>query len=77
MVLAFRAAAASFLAIAFMNSSAFAQEKGHRLAACKSDIDKFCAGEPRGKGKIRACLQSNKDKLAPECKAALDGASQG
>jgi Cysteine rich repeat len=64
-------ATAALLASAFLCSHAIAQDKGHRLAACKADIDKFCASEPRGQGKIRACLESNKDKLAPECKTAL------
>jgi hypothetical protein len=50
-----------------------AQSKG-RLAACKDDIQKFCASEPKGQGKVRACLQSNKDKVSPDCKAALDAA---
>ena len=47
-----------------------------QLAACKPDIDKFCASEPHGHGKIRACLEANKDKLAPECKTALEKAPQ-
>jgi Cysteine rich repeat len=49
---------------------AFAQ--GPRLAACKADVDRFCASEPRGQGRIRACLEANKDKLTPECKIALE-----
>jgi hypothetical protein len=64
------------LAAPFLGSPALAQGKGQRLAACKADIDKFCASEPRGKGKIKACLESNKDKLAPDCKTAIDGAAQ-
>ncbi len=72
-----RIAVATLLTGAFLGSPAFAQEKGHRLAACKPDIDKFCASEPRGKGKVRACLEANKDKLAPECKTALEGATPG
>ena len=64
------------IAAAFTGSPALAQGKGQRLAACKADIDKFCASEPRGKGKIKACLGSNKDKLAPDCKTALEGTAQ-
>jgi len=73
---ALRIAATAFFIAASLGVPAFAQEKGHRLAACKADIDKFCAAEPRGKGKVRACLEANKDKLAPECKTALDTVSQ-
>jgi hypothetical protein len=69
-----RTATIGLLAALFAHSPAFAQ--GHRLAACKSDIDKLCASEPKGHGKVRACLEANKDKLAPECKAALEGGSQ-
>ena len=53
--------------------SVHAQSKG-RLAACKDDIQKFCASEPKGQGKVRACLQNNKDKVSPDCKTALDAA---
>lgn len=53
--------------------AAEAQNRG-RLAACKDDIQKFCANEPKGQGKIKACLQSNSDKVSPDCKAALDAA---
>jgi hypothetical protein len=53
--------------------AAHAQGKG-RLAACKDDIQKFCASEPKGQGKVRACLQSNKDKVSADCKTALDAA---
>lgn len=66
-------AAAALFSSAILGSPAMAQSKGHRLAACKPDIDKYCASEPRGKGRIRACLEANKDKLAPECKTALEG----
>jgi hypothetical protein len=51
--------------------AAQAQGKG-RLAACKDDIQKFCASEPKGQGKVRACLEGNKDKVSPDCKTALD-----
>jgi Cysteine rich repeat len=63
---------AVFTAASF-SSAAQAQGNG-RLAACKDDIQKFCASEPRGQGKVRACLQSNKDKVSADCKTALDAA---
>jgi hypothetical protein len=71
---AFGIAATALLASALFGSPAIAQ-KGHRLAACKADIETFCASVPRGKGRVRACLTENKDKLAPECKTALEGAA--
>ena len=64
------------MAAAFISSPALAQAGGHRLAACKDDIGKYCASDPRGHGKIRACLEANKEKLAPDCRTALEGASQ-
>ncbi len=60
---------AAFAAMA-VQVPAYAQ--GPRLAACKADVDKFCASEPRGQGRIRACLEANKDGLTPECKTALE-----
>jgi len=74
---ALKIAATALFISASLGAPAFAQEKGHRLAACKADIDKLCASEPRGHGRIRACLDANKDKLAPECKTALEAAGQG
>jgi hypothetical protein len=73
---ALKIAAKTLFISALIGAPAFAQEKGHRLAACKPDIDKFCASEPHGHGKIRACLEANKDKLAPECKTALEKAAR-
>jgi Cysteine rich repeat len=67
--------AAALFAGVMLGLPAAAQEKAHRLAACKSDIEKYCASEPRGKGKIRACLEANKDKLVPECKTALEAST--
>ncbi len=69
-------AVTALLAGPLLGLPSFAEGRGHRLAACKPDIDKYCAAEPRGKGRVRACLEANKDKLAPECKAALEGQSQ-
>lgn len=46
--------------------------KERRLAPCKDDIAKFCADVPRGQHKTRPCLETNKDKLTPECKVALE-----
>ncbi len=60
-------------AAASFSSAAQAQGRG-RLAACKDDIQKLCASEPKGQGKVRACLESNKDKVSADCKAALDAA---
>ena len=74
---ALRIATTALFVAAVFGAPAFAQEKSHRLAACKADIEKFCASEPRGHGKKRACLEANKDKLVPECKTALETAGQG
>jgi Cysteine rich repeat len=60
-------------AAASFSAAAQAQSKG-RLAACKDDVQKFCASVPKGHGQIRACLQSNADKVSPDCKTSLDAA---
>jgi hypothetical protein len=59
------------LAAVSFSPAAQAQGKG-RLAACKEDIQKFCASEPKGQGKVKACLQSNKDKVSADCKTAIE-----
>lgn len=39
-------------------------------AACAGDIQKFCAGIERGKGLMRACLETHQKDLSPDCQAA-------
>jgi hypothetical protein len=63
------------LAAAIFTAPAMAEEKPHRLEACKADVQKFCADVPRGQGKMRACLDANKDKLSAECKTAREQAA--
>ena len=65
--------AISVFAAAGFSTAVQAQDKG-RLAACKDDVQKFCASEPKGQGKIKACLQNNSDKVSPDCKTALEAA---
>lgn len=74
---AIKLVATAFALSTVFGPPAFSQEKGHRLAPCKADVEKFCASEPRGQGKVRTCLEANKDKVSPECKTALDNAAQG
>ena len=40
-------------------------------AACGADIEKLCAGVERAKGQVRACLETNKDKLGSTCNELL------
>jgi hypothetical protein len=37
--------------------------------ACKSDIEKFCAGVEKGQGRILQCLKTNASGLSDSCKA--------
>jgi hypothetical protein len=57
-------------------SSAQAQQ-GPVATACSVEISKFCADKKHGQGEVRACLELNKDKVSPECKAALDTTGPG
>ncbi len=77
MQVAMRIAATALLTCALAGPSVSAQEEEHLLAACKAGIAQLCSAEARGGGRIRACLEANKDKLAAECKVALQGAGQG
>ena len=64
--------AASLLAIAAAASTALAQGQAPVASACKDDIPKVCAGVTHGGGRMRSCLESNKDKVSEACKTALD-----
>ena len=39
-------------------------------AACRTDVQKFCANIERGKGAMRSCLESHQNDLSASCKAA-------
>jgi hypothetical protein len=39
--------------------------------ACRADVERFCAGIPKGGGRIAACLKANEAYVSPECKADL------
>jgi Cysteine rich repeat len=39
-------------------------------AACKPDVDKFCAGVAEGGGRIMQCLKQHESELSDACKAA-------
>ncbi|HTP29040.1 MAG TPA: cysteine rich repeat-containing protein [Anaeromyxobacteraceae bacterium] len=36
--------------------------------ACRTDVEKLCAGIPQGGGRILSCLKANEAKVSPACK---------
>ena len=44
---------------------------------CAADLAKYCAKVPHGSGEARACLEGNRDKLASDCRNALDNTGGG
>ena len=54
--------------------TAVAAQSGPVATACKDDIPKFCAGKEHGPPEhaVRLCLETNKDKVSPACKEALE-----
>lgn len=63
-------------ACAALAGPAWAQ-KGPVGAACKADIQKFCADKSHGAGAVRDCLEANKAKVTAACKTALDTTGRG
>jgi hypothetical protein len=64
---------ARLLVIAFalaMPNAALAQPAGPR-GACRGDIQTFCAGVPRGGGRIRECMKQHRAELSAACKVEL------
>lgn len=57
--------------------------QGPVASACQDEIAKLCPGIAHGGGRVRACLESNKDKASAACQQALAthgpgrGAGQG
>jgi len=41
------------------------------MMVCRADYQKFCAGVPRGDGRILTCLNNNMNQLQPACATAL------
>ena len=39
--------------------------------ACQADVDRLCAGIPKGGGRIAACLKANEAQVSPACKQEL------
>jgi hypothetical protein len=56
--------------------TAAAAQTGPVATKCKDDIAKFCASETHDGG-IRACLETNKDKVSASCKRALETTGGG
>jgi hypothetical protein len=71
-----RAIAGSAILAVTLATGALAQQ-GPVATACKDEISKFCAGKEHGQGEVRACLESNKDKVSAACKDALDSTGPG
>lgn len=40
-------------------------------AACRADVQRLCAGVPRGEGRIAGCLHQQADAVSANCREAL------
>lgn len=49
-----------------------AVDASKRWQACAADIQKLCGGLEKGRGVIRACLESKVADLTPGCKTSMD-----
>ena len=58
--------------VAFHGGVVHAGDKGHKLAACKADVDKLCKDAPRGSGGVGRCLREHEAQLSEACKKAID-----
>jgi hypothetical protein len=46
------------------------------LAACRGDVQRFCAGMELGGGRIVRCLEENAAKLSKGCKEAIGASAE-
>ena len=59
--------------VAGFSTTALAQElTAAQRDACKADYQKYCSGTIPGGGRIIACLNKQRDRLAEACKKVLD-----
>ena len=70
-------AIAAAMLVSFYLTGVASAQGGPVATACKDDIPKLCAGKEHGQGDVRACLESNKDKVSAACKTALDTTGPG
>lgn len=54
-----------------LSTAASAQPAVRGMAACRVDLATFCQNIEAGRGKRVACLTQNQDKLAPDCRSAV------
>lgn len=54
-----------------VSTAAFAQGTPQQRAACRPDVAKFCKGKGEDPGVLLQCLEDNKDKISPKCRAVI------
>ena len=64
-------AAVLFAGTAIAQTTQPSTGKGALRGACSAEAQKFCANAPRGKGKLRGCLQDHQAELSDACKTAV------
>ena len=74
-----RAGAIAFVCSLFA-APAFAQQgvgTGPVAQNCQAEIQEYCAGLEHGQGRVRQCLESNKDNVSEQCRVALETTGPG
>lgn len=56
---------------------AAAAQRGPVASACAGEIETYCKGLPHVNRAVRQCLESNKDKVGPSCRQALNATGWG
>jgi Golgi apparatus protein 1 len=54
-----------------------APARADMMTACAADIQKFCQGVDRGRGRISACLASEMGRIGAGCRAEVQAVMQG
>jgi hypothetical protein len=70
-------AAVALLATGIPPAVAQGMGRGPVASACATEINTHCAKLSHGGGQVRACLQSHRRELSPECQTALDNTGYG
>ena len=70
-------ATVALLATGIPSAVAQGMGRGPVANACATEINTHCAKLSHGGGQVRACLQSHRRELSPECQKALDNTGYG
>ena len=64
----FLLSAVAMLFVATVSAAPTDNKEGPARGACRDEIKTICAGVQPGEGRLKQCMEANRDKFSPDCK---------